>query len=155
MSHRAPVTAVLSVAAVLMLTGCAGTVALQPAPHATDPGCAEVIVRLPDKVADLPQRETDAQATSAWGNPAAILLHCGVPEYGPTTLPCDEVNGIDWIRDDSDAPNYRFTTYGRSPATEIIIDSNAASGTSALVDIAQAVSAVPQKEQCTDIAEVR
>lgn len=154
MSRRSALALCLVIFAPL-IAGCAGTVALEPAESATDPGCAEIIVRVPDTVADQKKRETNAQATAAWGDPAAVLLRCGVEEYGPTTLPCVEVNGIDWIEDDSDAPNYRFTTYGRSPATEVIIDSEAVSGTSTLVDLSQAVSALPQDAQCTDLSDVR
>ncbi|MGO7984166.1 DUF3515 family protein, partial [Rhizobium johnstonii] len=73
--------------------------------------CADVVVRLPATVADQPQRETDAQGTGAWGDPAAVLLRCGVPTPGPTTDPCYEVNGVDWIEDDSRKPTYVFTTF--------------------------------------------
>lgn len=136
------------------LSGCAATVALEPAADATDPACAEVIVRLPDTVGDAPRRETDAQATGAWGDPAAVLLRCGVEPYGPTTLPCYNVNGVDWIRDDADDPTFVFTTYGRTPAVEVIVDSDAASGTSALVDLTTAVSAIPQQQICLDADDV-
>ncbi len=141
----------LVIAAGVGLSGCAGAVALDPAADATDPSCAEVIVRLPDTVADLPRRETDAQATGAWGDPAAVLLHCGVTPPGPTTLPCDNVNGVDWIRDDSNAPTYTFTTFGRTPAVEIVLDSEAASSSSTLVDLANAVSVIPQTQQCLSL----
>jgi hypothetical protein len=111
-------------------------------------------VRLPDAVADAPRRETDAQATGAWGDPASVLLSCGVEPYGPTTLPCDNVNGIDWIRDDSDAPTYVFTTYGRTPAVQVVVDSEAVSGTSALVDLEAAVASIPQTEACLNADDV-
>jgi hypothetical protein len=137
-----------------LLSGCAGTVGLQPAADATNPACADVIVRLPDTVADVERRETDAQATGAWGDPAAVLLRCGVEPYGPTTLPCDNVNGVDWIRDDSEAPTYTFTTYGREPAVQVVVDSNAVSGTSALVDLQVAVSSIPPTDACLDADDV-
>ncbi|MCS5496392.1 DUF3515 domain-containing protein [Cnuibacter physcomitrellae] len=139
--------------AVVALTGCTPAVSLEAAADATDPGCAEVIVRLPDTVADQPKRETDAQATGAWGSPASVLLRCGVADTGPTTLPCVDVNGIDWVRDDSDAPIYRFTTFGRTPTTEVIVDQGAVSGTTALVDLTNAVQVVPQTAKCTDISD--
>ncbi|MCS5718894.1 DUF3515 domain-containing protein [Herbiconiux sp. CPCC 205763] len=149
-SRAAGILALTLVAAGL-LSGCAGTVALDPADDATNPSCADVIVRLPDTVADLAKRETDAQATGAWGDPASVLLRCGVQPYGPTTLPCDNVNGVDWIRDDSDAPTYRFTTFGRVPAVEVVLDSEAVSSSSTLVDLANAVSSIPQTNQCLDL----
>ena len=146
--------ALAGVAAATLLSGCAGAVTLDPAPAATDPSCADVVVRLPDSVADVDRRETDAQGTGAWGDPAAVLLRCGVQPYGPTTLPCDNVNGIDWIRDDSAAPTYTFTTYGRVPAVQVVVDSNAVSGTSALVDLGSAVGAIPQTSACLDADDV-
>ncbi|MFB2581435.1 DUF3515 family protein [Herbiconiux sp. P15] len=144
----------LAITGTAVLAGCAGPVALEPAADATDPACAEVIVRLPDAVADADRRETDAQATGAWGDPASVLLRCGVEPYGPTTLPCYNVNGVDWIRDDADDPTFVFTTYGRTPAVEVIVDANNASGTSALVDLTTAVSAIPQTEVCLNADDV-
>ena len=144
----------LAVVAAVALTGCAGIVPMQPADDANNPDCASVIVRLPDLVADQPKRETNAQATGAWGSPASVLLTCGVTVPGPTTLPCVEINGIDWIEDDTDAPLYRYTTFGRTPAVEIAIDSDAVSGTTALVDLGAAVSYLPQTGKCTDLSDV-
>lgn len=139
------------------LAGCAPTVSLDPAPDAANPECAEVIVRLVKPaltVDNKDYRHTDAQGTAAWGEPAAVLLRCGVPVPGPTTLPCVTVRGVDWIRDDSDAPVFVFTTYGRDPAVEVIVDSNAASGTNSLVDLANAVSVLPQHSACVDPDDV-
>ena len=144
----------LAVAATLALGGCASIVPMQPATDADNPDCASVIVRLPDLVADQPKRETNAQATGAWGTPAAVLLTCGVTVPGPTTQPRVEINGIDWIEDDTDAPLYRYTTFGRTPAIEVAVDSNAVSGTTALVDLGGAVSYLPQTGQCTDLSDV-
>ena len=111
-------------------------------------------VRLPDTVADKPKRETSAQATGAWGDPAAVLLHCGVAVPGPTTEACIALNGVDWIADESDAENdtYRYTTYGRDPAVEVVINANpetgGVSGTTALIDLTSAVSVIPATSAC-------
>jgi hypothetical protein len=144
---------VLSVAAV-GLAGCAAAVPMEAGPDAVNPACADVIVHLPETVADQPSRETDAQATGAWGEPSAVLLTCGVEVPGPTTLPCLNINGVDWIEDDSEAPRYRYTTYGRDPATEVYIDSELVSGSTTMVDLADAVSYVPATSQCLDAADV-
>jgi len=138
----------------LLLSACSPTVTLTPAPDATSAACAEIIVRLPDTIEELPQRETDAQSTSAWGTPAAVLLRCGVDVPGPSTLPCFTVKGIDWLRDDTDAPTFVFTSYGRDPAVEVVIDSELTSGTSALVAIANAVGSLPAERQCTAAEDV-
>ncbi|WP_426319829.1 DUF3515 family protein [Microbacterium sp. E-13] len=112
-------------AAALGLSGCTTTVDLDPAPAANDPLCAEVTSQLPGTVSGEPRRWTDAQATGAWGDPAKVLLTCGVEPPGPTTLSCQSVAGVDWIIDDSDAPRFRVTTYGRTPAVEIYLDTTA------------------------------
>lgn len=126
---------------------------MDPAADSNNPECANVIVRLPDTVADLAKRETNAQATGAWGSPAEVLLICGVEVPGPSTLPCVSVNGVDWIEDDSQAPLYRYTTYGRTPAVEVVINSEAVSGTTSLVDLGAAVSVLPQLGACTDYSD--
>lgn len=140
--------------AVLLLAGCAPTVPLDPAADAASPACAEVSVRLPDAIDDLAARHTNAQATGAWGEPARVILRCGVPAPGPTsTLACVTVEGVDWLRDDSDAPNYVFTTYGREPAVEVIVDSDAASGLDALTAVADAVGRLPVTGECRSLTD--
>ncbi|PWC08301.1 DUF3515 domain-containing protein [Mycetocola zhujimingii] len=147
-------------AALIGLTGCSSAVTLEPAEDANNPACADVIVRLPDTVADKPKRETNAQSTAAWGSPAAVILRCGVAVPGPTTDPCIALNGIDWIADESEAANdtYRYTTYGREPAVEVIINADAAtggvSGTTALIDLSSAVSALPATTACVGPEDV-
>jgi hypothetical protein len=147
-------TTVLVALLTTLLTGCVQAVPLDAAENANDPACADVTVRLPDTVADKPKRETSAQATGAWGNPAAVLLHCGVAVPGPTTDACIALNGIDWIADDSEAATntYRYTTYGRDPAVEVVInadpESGGVSGTTALIDLTSAVSAIPATSEC-------
>ncbi|MBD8466706.1 DUF3515 family protein [Plantibacter sp. CFBP 8798] len=150
---RALLATALAAAATLALAGCAPAVALEPAADANNPQCAEVTVRLPDVVAELPERGTDAQATGAWGDPATVLLHCGVAIPGPTTQQCQSVNGVDWIIDDADAPNYRFTTFGRTPAVEIVLDGDAVASSTVLADLAPAVSVLPVTGKCTALGD--
>jgi hypothetical protein len=135
--------------AVLLLAGCTPIVALKPAADAVNPDCAKVIVALPETVADLPSRETDAQATAAWGNPTGVILRCGVPAPAPTaTLPCITVQGVDWLRDGSNDPNFVFTTYGREPAVEVILNGTQVSGLATLTDLSAAVAKTPASRQC-------
>ena len=128
-----------------VLTGCTSAVPLDPAANSNDPGCAAVSVRLPNEIDGNPQRATNAQATGAWGNPTRVILRCGLPEVLASTMPCVTAGGIDWVVDDSRAPSYRFITFGRKPATEVIVDSKHASGVKALdalgVSISQAITA--------------
>ncbi|WP_089911800.1 DUF3515 family protein [Leifsonia sp. 21MFCrub1.1] len=150
MSRRRALPAVLLAGAALLLAGCAPTVSLDPAANSNAPGCAEISVRLPDSVADKAKRETDAQATGAWGDPAAVILRCGVPPIGPTTKPCITVNGVDWVlMTDPAAKTIVYQTFGRIPATEVIIDHvSGVSDSSVLPEFASAVSSVKQTQKC-------
>lgn len=138
------------VTALLLLcaTGCATTVNLEPAASSNDPLCAEVMVRLPSELGGLSERYTNAQATAAWGDPAAVLLRCGLDSVEVSALPCVSAGGIDWLVDDSEAPNYRFISYARTPAVEVIVDSNSASGITSLESLAAAVSQLPATKAC-------
>ena len=149
-ARRAGVAGVLTLG--LLLTGCAGIVPMEPASDANNPLCAEVSVRLGD-VAGLAKRETNAQATAAWGDPASILLTCGLEPPAPTTLPCISVNGIDWIMDDSQMPLYIFTTFGRTPAVQVALNSDVVSGSTVLVDVALPVSMIPQDRPCLSLSD--
>jgi hypothetical protein len=125
------------------LAGCTATVSLTPADAADDPACAGVTARLPATADGQERRWTDAQATGAWGDPAVAVLHCGVDVPGPSTLPCQTVGGVDWLIDDADAPDFRFTTFGRDPAVEVYLDSEVASGRAVLEALAPAVATLP------------
>lgn len=135
---RRLLAAAITLAACFGIAGCASPVALEPAPEANSPECAEVTVRLPGDLGGQARRWTDAQATGAWGDPATILLTCGVTPPGPTTLPCETRNGVDWIIDDAEAPQYRFTTFGRVPAVEVYLDSEKV----ASADVIETLSAI-------------
>jgi hypothetical protein len=146
-------TAVALIAAAA-LSGCAQAVNLGPGKYAADPLCAEVMVRLPDTVSDLPLETTNSQGTGAWGSPASVLLRCGVeiPDRA-SVLPCVLVEDVYWLRDDTDAPNYVFTTYGRDPATQVVVDRDAVSPGSALYDLVNAVGQTESTASCTEIED--
>ena len=127
---------------------------LDPAPDAADPDCAAIIVRLPDELAGAERRDTDAQATAAWGSPASVLLHCGVPAPGPTTERCISIDEVDWVEDASDEPIYTYTSYGRDPATEVPIDSSLVSASTALTELTAAVAALPAQGGCVGAEDV-
>lgn len=141
-------------AAVLLaatLAGCAPIVAMEPAEFAASPDCAKVTVRLPSGIDGHAQRETNAQATGAWGDPTVVLLHCGAPPPSPTSeLPCVTApdGEVDWLVDDSAAPTYVFTSYGRTPAVVVTVDNTAVAGVTALAELDDAVSQLPQDGAC-------
>lgn len=135
-------------AVTLVVSSCSATVTLDAAPEANDPACAEVIVRLPDSIGDLAKRTTNAQSTGAWGNPASVILRCGLPAVTASQLTCVTANDIDWLVDESNKPNYRFITFGRSPATEVIVDATAIAGVTAVESLAGAVQNIPATKRC-------
>lgn len=121
---------------------------MQPGEDANNPLCAEVVAMLPDTVAGEDRRWTNAQATGAWGSPSAVLLTCGVTPPGPSTLRCATVDGVDWIIDESEAPRYRVTTYGRTPAVQVFFED--VSSREVLDAVSPLVSALPQNAVCVD-----
>ncbi|MEN9730946.1 MAG: hypothetical protein RL488_256 [Actinomycetota bacterium] len=139
--------ALLAVAA-LMLSGCSSTVTVEPAADANNPKCAEVIVRLPSDVEGMPKRVTGAQSTAAWGEPTHVLLRCGLDPVYSSKLQCVTQEGIDWLIDDSKAPSYRFITFGRKPAAEVIMDSRVISGAAVLDAMAPSVQYLPSTRTC-------
>ena len=110
----------------VLVGGCASAVPVEAATHATDPACAALILATPDSLGDgLGRRNTSAQATTAWGNPA-IVLRCGVEPPGPTTQRCETVTSpdgasIDWlvVQDDAgdDAGTAPTPTAAPAPTT--------------------------------------
>lgn len=134
----------------LLLTGCSATVVMPAAPLANNPGCAEVIVRLPSETDGQTKRTTNAQSTAAWGEPVSITLTCGLEPVMVSALPCITAGDVDWIVDDSDKPNYTFISFGRTPATAVTIDSTKSSGANVLEDLGQAVQFTKQTKKCLD-----
>ncbi len=149
---RTAVGAVWLAGMAVAVSGCGGPVAdVEPAPEATDPVCAEAMVFLPEAVAGLDRRETDSQSTAVWGDPSAVILRCGVPVPGPTTDHCVTAEGIDWVTRD-DGEYWTLTTYGRSPAVEVLFDDTRAASSSVMVDLAAAVGRIPATGGCTGSA---
>lgn len=140
---RRLLASVLALAVAAALAGCAGTVSMQPAGESNDPACADVSVALPGTLDGQARRWTDAQATAAWGDPAAVLFTCGLEPLGPTTLPCQTVNGVDWVIDETDAPKYRVTSYGRVPAVEVYLDNDIVASAEVLDALSIVVSRLP------------
>lgn len=145
----------LAAAAVLALTGCASAVTLPPAEEASDPGCASVVVSLGQAIGDrsLPQplerRDTTGQGTAAFGNPSAVTLRCGMPEPAPSTDRCITVGDVDWLEVAAEESVWTFVSYGRSPATEVVIDTSVVSAVTALEGVSSAVARTERVGACT------
>ena len=142
----------------VVCTGCSNTVALQPASDANNPECANVTVRLPDRVEGQDRRWTDAQATGAWGNPVTIILTCGVEVPGPSTLPCFYLGGTDWIALPQEKGIQRVVTFGRDPAVEVAITRTGGLDYASVLDgLGKVVdNALPAASaECTERTDVR
>ena len=133
------------------LTACTPIISLEAAADSNNPACAEVSVRLPATVANEAKRSTDAQATGAWGNPTAVILRCGLEPVEVSTLPCVTASGVDWLVDESAKPSYRFITFGRNPATEVIVDSNKVAGVSVLDELSSAIQSIEATKACSAV----
>lgn len=144
-------TLLLTGIAALLLSGCAAVINLEAAPDANNPACAEVSVRLPDTMGEHEKRFTNAQATAAWGDPSAVILRCGLPPVEASLLPCATAGNVDWLVDDSQAPSFRFITFGREPAVEVIVDSERASGISTLESLSFAVGQIEASKFCEPV----
>ena len=89
-------------------------------------------------------RQTDAQATGAWGEPDSVAPALRRDGAGGLELPCID-KGIFWLRDDSDDAVWRFTTFGRDPAIDVVVDRDIASGPGVVLDdLENAVSFTPE-----------
>jgi len=148
-------TALLAAASLAIgLAACSPTVSMSPAPEfANDPACADAIVRMPSAISSYALRQTDAQSTAAWGQPTVVLFWCGVPVPVVSDLPCIEIEGISWLREEVDA-GFAFTTYGRDPAVRVVVDPEAVGPGVALAELAKPVSFTPENgRMCVDFED--
>lgn len=149
----------LALVTAALLSGCASTVAFDSAADGANELCAEVVVRLPDTVADdFDKRQTNSQGTAAWGDPSVALLRCGVAVPDPTsTLQCYGIEVGDdtvyWLLDPASSPNMIYTTYGREPATEVIVNREKAAPGLVLLEVSKAVAYTKETRQCTEIED--
>lgn len=159
--HRAPVLLLPLIP--LTLAGCgAGAVHLEPAPDAANPNCAYAMVAMPKELSQLAQRQTTAQATTAWGDPAEVILKCGVEVEHPVADPCAEVNGVDWIikpteedggSETSATGTWTATTFGRNPDIQVTFNADAVSSSTILAELGSAVNQLEQTKKCTNLAD--
>lgn len=134
------------------LSACSPIVDVDAAPDAVNPDCAEVMIALPQTVAEQELRETNSQATAAWGDPSQVVLRCGVEIPGPTTDACASVNDVDWIiRESTENDIWTATTYGRNPAVEVLFDPNQVASSTVLVELGGPVSQIEQTEECLSL----
>ncbi|MBT2513039.1 DUF3515 domain-containing protein [Arthrobacter sp. ISL-30] len=138
----------------MALTACSPAVDVEPAQDSANPACAPMMVALPDALGDAALRKTNSQATAAWGEPSKVILRCGVNVPGPTTDRCVSVNGIDWVIKEGD-PVWTLTTFGREPATEILMDPDQISSATVLAELAAAAGKIPASRGCVGQEELQ
>jgi hypothetical protein len=141
-------------AAGILLSACAPPVDVAPAKDAASAACAPMMVALPDAIGDAKLRKTNAQATAAWGDPSLVILRCGVNVPGPTTDRCVSVNGVDWVIKEGD-PVWTLTTFGREPATEILMDPDKISSATVLADLAASAQKIKATRNCVGQEELQ
>ena len=146
-SARLAVAVAAAAASGLALTACSPVVDVTPAKDAANAACAPMMLALPDAIGDAKLRKTNAQATAAWGDPSSLILRCGVNVPGPTTDRCVSVNGVDWVIKEGN-PVWTLTTFGREPATEILLDPNKISSATVLADLAPAALKIKATRKC-------
>lgn len=154
MRPRRSVLALVAASIALTLAGCSPVVSMAPAAEfSNDPDCAAAIVRMPEAISSYPLRQTDAQGAAAWGDPTVVLLYCGVPVPEVSDLPCVDVAGLYWLREDVEA-GYAFTTYGRDPAVRVVVDPDAVGPGVVLDELANAVSYTAENgRECVDLED--
>ena len=136
----------------VIISGCTAPVDIMAAEDAANPDCAHTMIAMPDELAGLKKRKTNAQATSAWGEPAQVVLRCGVPEPGPTTGLCVGANGVDWLTFEGD-PNWTLISYGRNPAIEVTFNPIEVSSSAVMTELAKPVSMIEATKSCPSRAQ--
>ena len=134
----------------MVLGACAGGVEVAVPAAASDPACTAASTKWPASVSgqQAAQVRTPSPAVRAWGDPS-IIARCGVAAPGPTTLECLTVDGVDWVVEPL-SDGTRFTTYGRSPAIEVLVPKRYAPEPLLLPAFGTAASALPETgRRCT------
>ncbi|MHB1473295.1 MAG: DUF3515 family protein [Dermatophilaceae bacterium] len=136
------------VGAVLLgaLAACSSSTDVAAPAGAGSAACRSVAAHWPKTVGGQSLRATSSSsdAVRAWGNPA-IIARCGVAPIGPTTDQCLAVSGVDWVAHRL-TDGVRFTTYGRSPAIEVLVPSAYKPEPLVLPAFGAAASVIPQGE---------
>lgn len=145
--------AAAGLAAAALLSGCSASVVTSPAPKAADPACANAMLKTPDSLAGGERRTTTSQGTTAYGDPATVVVSCGVETPAPTTDKCLSVDGVDWVVREargSGTPSHTWTatTYGREPAIQVVMDADRVPSSDVLPGLSTAAGELPQKRRC-------
>ena len=133
-------------AVVLLLAGCAQSVAVDP-PTPDDSAtaaCAGFVAALPDALDTVGKRRSvdpESKLTAAYGDPP-VAIRCGVPTPAvlqPTST-LVTVDGIDWLPEELTG-GWLMTTVGRVANVEITVPTAQGPAPSVAADLAATISA--------------
>lgn len=153
-SARSSLAVPAATLASLALVACSPVIDVTPAKDSANAACAPMMVALPDSIGEAKLRKTNSQGTAAWGDPSVVILRCGVNVPGPTTDRCVSVNGIDWVIKEGN-PVWTLTTFGREPATEILLDPDKINSATVLADLSASASKIPSNRGCVGQEELQ
>lgn len=122
-----------------------GTRALEAAPAAGDPACGRALALAPPAVLGRQRVPLGTAGALAWGTDPQVVLRCGVRPPGPSTLPCLDLDGTQWIFD-QDVDPVVYTTYGRAPALDVRVPRSAGAdrAAAALGELRAVAQALPR-----------
>jgi hypothetical protein len=152
---RAAATAGSAALAALLTVACGdGAVRAVPFEASDSALCQSVADHWPTTVGPHEPRVTAVQTrgVAAWGDPP-IVARCGKAPPPPTTDPCLDVNGVDWVLTELD-DGAMFTTYGRDPAIEVLVPDVYQTSPLLLPAFGPAAEQVPQTlGRCTAVGD--
>lgn len=134
--------------AAALSTACGSTATVEAAEDAAHPDCAEVMLSLPEEIAEFPLRETTSQATAVYGDPSAVVIRCGVAPPGPSTEHCVTAEGVDWLAIEREE-DWQLISYGREPAIEVTLDIERVASSTAMVALGGSAEHVEQTRECS------
>ncbi|WP_078624021.1 DUF3515 family protein [Streptomyces monomycini] len=140
----------LAAAGVLAFSFLTAPPDIASAPNASHPLCGDLARHYPPQLLGEDRTEAKGAGVAVWGD-STVVLRCGMKSPGPTTDLCLDVNGVDWVLRSTATGGSRKTliTYGRDPAVEVTVAAEAAtSAGDTLVDLGDAVKAIPQTSKC-------
>ncbi|MFH8347797.1 DUF3515 family protein [Streptomyces sp. NPDC018045] len=122
---------------------------IESAPNAGHPLCGDIARHYPPELLGKNRTEAEGAGVAVWGD-SAVVLRCGMAPPPPTTDPCLNVNGVDWVlRAGASSESEKvLVTYGREPAVEVTVTDAQASAGDGLVDLGDAVRRIPQEHKC-------
>ena len=145
--RRRPSAGLVAIQVVGLLAACSSSIEVVTPVGSGSSACRSAAAHWPKTVGGQPVRLTSSSsdAVRAWGDPP-IIARCGLAAIGPTTDQCVSVSGIDWVAHPL-TDGVRFTTYGRSPAIEILVPSAYQPEPLLLPAFGAAASAIPQGDR--------